>query len=170
MHARSAAAILAVLAFAATAEGAVRFRTVDLVVTSKAPLAAWQAEVRYDRAKVKVLSIEGGEVGREAAWREPPHHDARGMKGGRIVLAAFVDDDANAKAGRARVARLHLQIELPAGAEAEAAVAKIVAAMTARMVAAAETGGEFISPAVELVDAKPVRPGPVADTETEDEL
>jgi hypothetical protein len=170
MRARSAAAMLATLALAATADAAVRFRTVDLVVTSKSPLAAWQAEVRYDSSRVKVLSLEGGESGVGAAWREPPHHDARGMRGGRIVLAAFVEDDARATTGRARVARLHLQVKLPEGAAADAAVAKVVRAMTVRMVAAAETGGEFIAPAVKLVDTQAVRPGPEADAETEDVL
>jgi len=170
MRARSAATALVVLALAATAEGAVRFRTVDLVAMSDAPLAAWQVEVRYDRARIKVLSLEGGEADADAAWGEPPHHDARGMKGGRIVLAAFVDEDAKATTGRVRVARLHLQVELPCGRETGAAIAEVVGAMTVRLVAAAETGGGFIAPSVKLVDTKAVRPEPRANAETGDEL
>ena len=37
---------------------------------SDAPLAAWQVEVRYDRARVKIVGLEGGEAGKGSAWRE----------------------------------------------------------------------------------------------------
>lgn len=163
MRARSAAATaLVALAFAPAAQAAIAFRTVDVVVTSDAPLAAWQVEVRYDRARVKVLSIEGG----DGSWREPAYYDGRGMKAGRIVLAAFVDDDARATTGRARVARLHIQIELPEGADA----AEVIGAMKVRLVAAAEAGGGRIAPKVELVDPKLMKTKPRADAEREDEL
>ncbi len=164
--------VLVTLAFATAAEGAegaVEFRTVDVIVTSDAPLAAWQVEVRYDRAKVKILSLEGGEAGENEAWREPPHYDARGMNRGRIVLAAFVDDDTDATTGRARVARLHLQIELPEGEDA----AKVIGMMKVRLVAAAEAGGGRIAPVVELTDlrdAKAIDVEPSVDVEGEDEL
>jgi len=167
MRSRTAAALLALLAFAAAADGAVHFRTVDVYMNSDAPLAAWQVEVRYDRAKVKIVGLEGGEAGRDAAWREPPHYDRRGMSRGRIVVAAFVDDDAKATTGRARVARLHVQIELPEGGDAEG----VIRSMTVRLVAAAQAGGERIAPKVELsvaevalpevVEPRRAEPGPV---------
>ena len=91
---RKLIALVTLACVATAAEGAVVFRPVDLMITGDAPLAAWQVEVRYDRSKVKILSLEGGEAGEDKAWREPPHYDRRGMSRGRIVLAAFVDDDA----------------------------------------------------------------------------
>ena len=36
-------------------------------------------------------------------------HLRAGLEGGRIIIAAFVDDDGHAKNGKTRVARLHLQ-------------------------------------------------------------
>jgi hypothetical protein len=158
--------MLAVFAFAATANGAVRFHTVDVYVDSDAQLAAWQVEVRYDRARVKIVGLEGGEAGEDAAWGEPPHYDARGKEQGRIVLAAFVDDDAKATTGRARVVRLHLQIELPEGADADV----VVGAMTVRLVTAAQAGGERITPEVELVDAQALTPEPRIEADEEDVL
>jgi len=152
------AATLVALCLASVADGAVHFRTVDLVITSDAPLAAWQVDVRYDRARAKIVGLEGGEAGEGEAWREPPHYDTRGMSRGRIVIAAFVDDDAKATTGRARVARLHIQVELPNGGDAEAAIESI----TVRLVAAAQVGGERIAPKIELVNAKVVVPEVVA--------
>ncbi|MHC4250017.1 MAG: hypothetical protein ACYS9X_12890 [Planctomycetota bacterium] len=170
------AASLIVLCAARGAEAASEFRTVDLIITSDAALAAWQVDVRFDRATVRILSLEGGEASRDAAWGEPPHHDARGMGRGRIVLAAFVDDDAKATTGRARVARLHVEITVPDGdaGTRNAAVADIVGSMRVRLVAAAQAGGERIAPKVELVEAKVIAPGSGmdagADGNEEDEL
>jgi hypothetical protein len=93
----------------ATSAAQARFVAVDVFVDSGGErLAAWQVELTYDRDHVRVLSLEGGAA---EGWREPPHYDPRGMTAGRMVMAAFVSDDALASSGRARVARLHLLVE-----------------------------------------------------------
>ena len=117
-----------------------RFAPVDVFVDAgEERLAAWQVELTYDGGKVQVLSLEGGEP---QSFREAPYYDPAGMTGGRMVIAAFVADDAQAPAGRNRVARLHLRMEkadspLPA----------------ARLVTAAKPGGGRIEAKVELVPA-----------------
>jgi hypothetical protein len=84
----------------------INFRTVDISVDSKSnPLAAYQIDIRYDKEKVKVVGLEGGSNG----FNNPPFYDRAGLEGGRIIIAAFVDDDVHAKNGKTRVARLHLQ-------------------------------------------------------------
>ncbi len=84
----------------------INFRTVDISVDSKTnSLAAYQIDIRYDKDKIKVVGLEGGSDG----FNDPPFYDRAGLEGGRIIIAAFVDDDIHAKNGKTRVARLHLQ-------------------------------------------------------------
>ena len=84
----------------------INFRTVDISVDSKTnSLAAYQIDIRYDKENVKVVGLEGGSDG----FNNPPFYDRAGLEGGRIIIAAFVDNDTHAKKGRTRVARLHLQ-------------------------------------------------------------
>ena len=84
----------------------INFRTVDICVDSKAnSLAAYQIDIRYDKEKIKVVGLEGGSDG----FNNPPFYDRAGLEGGRIIIAAFIDDDAYAKNGKTMVARLHLQ-------------------------------------------------------------
>jgi hypothetical protein len=113
------------------------FKAVDLWIDAGAErLAAWQVEIAYDREKVKVVGLEGGEP---EAWREPPRYDPAGLDpakaGGRLILAAFTVDDEKAPKGRSRVARLHLLIE-DGGAPP---------ALDLRLVAAAKPGGARVS-------------------------
>ena len=87
-------------------QDAINFRAVDISVDSKTnSLAAYQIDIRYDKDKVKVVGLEGGSGG----FNDPPFYDRAGLEGGRIIIAAFVDDDKHAKNGKKRVARLHLQ-------------------------------------------------------------
>ncbi|MEN8149987.1 MAG: hypothetical protein ABFS86_09195 [Planctomycetota bacterium] len=107
-----------------------RFVALDLRIDAgEAPLAAWQVEVTYDPATTKVLSLEGGET---EGFREAPHHDRRGLEGGRIVIASYVPADTAAPAGETRVARLHLQTTGEVGAP------------RVRLVTAARPGGAKI--------------------------
>jgi hypothetical protein len=107
-----AAAVLAPLALTgekkpAAAEGW-RFVAADVFVDSgREQMVAYQVEVSYDRARVKVLGLEGGEP---RGFKGAPHYDPAGMTGGRIVIAAFTTDDAGAPRGRSRIARLHLHV------------------------------------------------------------
>ena len=84
----------------------INFRTVEISVDSKAnSLAAYQIDIRYNKEKIKIVGLEGGSDG----FKNPPFYDRAGLEGGHIIIAAFVDDDMQAKKGNSRVARLHLQ-------------------------------------------------------------
>jgi len=118
------------------------FRTVDLWLTTEdASLVAYQVEIRYDRSRVKIVSLEGGDP---EAFRAPPHHDPAGKAGGRIVLAALTADDAAAPRGRVRVARLHVFLE----------DADDTLDLTSNLVTAARPGGERIAPKVEIREGR----------------
>lgn len=113
----------------------INFRTVEVYVDGKDNLlAAYQADIRYDREKIKIVGLEGGSGGFEA----PPFYDRAGLEGGRIIIAAFVENDSKAQKGRIRVARLHLQTKgcPPFGLNAEP-------------MAAARPGGEEMPVTVE---------------------
>jgi hypothetical protein len=87
-------------------KGKFSFRTADVYVDSnKDALAAYQIDIKYDKEKIKIVGLEGGTDG----FKKPPFYDQAGLEDGRIILAAFVSDDMQAKKGSSRVARLHLQ-------------------------------------------------------------
>jgi hypothetical protein len=135
----SFAAALAMLLAAGSGEPrpAPDFVPVDVYVDSGAEqIVAYQLELTYDGAGVKVLSLEGGDPD---AFDDAPHYDPAGMSGGRMVIAAFTTDDAGAPSGRHRLARLHLRVAPGASADIEA-----------RVVTAARPGGERIPVDVEL--------------------
>lgn len=139
---RSALSLTATLLLLVAAGGRERspgpnFVPVDVYVDSGAEqIVAYQLELTYDRGKVQVLSLEGGDP---EAFGDAPHYDPAGMRGGRIVIAAFTTDDAGAPSGRHRLARLHLRLAPGASADIEA-----------RVVIAARPGGEPIPVEVEL--------------------
>ena len=109
----------------------IHFKTADIFIDSKEEaLSAYQVEIGYNKDWVKIVGLEGGEVD---AFKEPPFFDPEGMKGGRIIIAAFTADDENTPKGETRVARLHLQIE------GEQSIR-----MTIKLMTAAKPGGERI--------------------------
>jgi hypothetical protein len=116
LAAAAAAALLGLLgaggpAAPAGGERAVRFTAADLFLDSgKNRLVAYQVEITYDRERVRVVGLEGGEP---RAFSDAPHYDPAGMTGGRIVIAAFTTDDEAAPRGLGRVARLHLRVSGP---------------------------------------------------------
>ncbi len=113
----------------------INFRTVDISVDSKAnSLAAYQIDIRYDKDNVKVVGLEGGSNG----FINPPFYDRAGLEGGRIIIAAFIDDDIHAKNGKTRVARLHLRTKGCSPYE-----------LKTKPMAAAKPGGKEISVDVE---------------------
>lgn len=84
----------------------ISFRTAEVYVDSKKDaLAAYQIDINYDKEKIKIVGLEGGTDG----FKKPPFYDLAGLEGGRIIIAAFVDNDTHARNGKTRVARLHLQ-------------------------------------------------------------
>ncbi len=116
------------------------FRAIDMYVDSgDTPLAAYQIELSYDGERMKIVSLEGGAT---EGFKPAPHYDRKGLKGGRLIIAAFTSTDALAIAGRQRVARVHLMVEdgtdrLP----------------SARLVTAARPGGVKIAATVTLTPA-----------------
>ncbi|MBN1674548.1 MAG: hypothetical protein JXR37_26100 [Kiritimatiellae bacterium] len=117
------------------------FRPFDLWVDAGGEqLAAYQVELAYDKAQVRIVGLEGG----EGVYKNPPYFDRAGFEGGRIVVAAFTTSPDTPK-GKVRVARIHLAVH-------GAADPKI----NMRLVTAAKPGGERIAPAIDL---KPVRKG-----------
>lgn len=135
-------------------KAAIRFRPVDIFLDSgDARLAAYQVEVRYDKSQIKIVGVEGASAGEAEGFNPPPYYDRRGMDAGRIVIAAFVIDDAQAPSGRTRVATLHLRVEGERDGAGEGAPD-----MSIRLVTAARPGGERIEPEVELVGRKVEKP------------
>lgn len=94
-------------------ESGARFRAIDIFVDSgETALAAYQVDVKaVGSAKVTLVGVEGGE---HAAFASPPHYDPAALHEDqlrdRIVLAAF-NTGADLPAGKARVARIHVQVE-----------------------------------------------------------
>jgi hypothetical protein len=124
------------------AASAPAFRVVDLwIEAGENRLAAWQVELRYDRERVKIVGLESGV---RDVFGDAPRYDPKGLAGGRIVVAAFVVEDAKAPAGRVLAARLHLAVENTAGGGGE------TPRIDARLVTAAVPGGDRFDPAVEV--------------------
>jgi len=124
-----------------------RFAAFDVFVDSKTEaLVAYQVEVTFDKARVKIVGVEGGAP---AGWQSAPYYDRKGMESGVLVLGAFTPDDAQSTTGRVRVARLHLEIQ---GAGTPA--------LAIRVVTAAKPGGTRIPAQAQLQE-------PAAEAETE---
>lgn len=130
-------------------EPIVRFQAIDLYVDSgEHRLVAYQVEMRFDKSRVEVVGVEGGEA---EVFKGAPHYDPRGLAGGRLILAAFTTDHKNAPRGRTRVARSHLRIEGEGQPD-----------LGIRLITAAEPGGQRIKAKVDLEPAN-------SDTMTKEE-
>ena len=135
--------ILSALLFAAlalaSAAGGVRFEAVDLFVdTGERPLAAYQVELTYDPAALKLAGLEGG----EGPFAPPPYYDPRGLTAGRVVIAAFTTDP-NPPAGRIRAARVHVMVEGDAAPD-----------LSGKLVLAATVGGERVGATLEVIPSQ----------------
>lgn len=81
------------------------FESLDVFVdTTTTPLAAWQAEITLDGAKL--VGVEGGA---HSAFADAPRYDAAALQGGRVLVAALATGD-DLPSGRIRVARLHVAL------------------------------------------------------------
>jgi hypothetical protein len=104
----SLAVLVAVVSLSAQPEAG-RFTTVDLVLVSDTPVAAWQVELTERRGAMQIVGIERGD---DATFRDPPFYDRVVERGvtDRVVLASFsVSDAAQLPRGRVRVARVHVR-------------------------------------------------------------
>ena len=121
-------------------ESHIRFQAMDVFIDTRAQaLAAYQVEVRYEKDRVEIVGLEGGET---ESYQEPPYFDPKGMEQGRIILAGFTLDDS--PKGETRVARLHLRIQ-----------GETMPDLTIRMMTAARPGGERISAQARIVPVNP---------------
>jgi hypothetical protein len=89
---------------------AIRFETVDVFVDSgPSPLGAWQVQIKALAGDVKLVGIEGG----DGVYKDPPYYDAAALHEDqirdRIIIAAF-STGPDLPTGKARVARLHVQV------------------------------------------------------------
>jgi len=89
------------------APDSVRFRAVDIYIDpANETLAAYQFELTANETQVKIVGVEGGD---HPAFTEPPYHDPKALKSGRIVIAAFSTGE-QLPDNRTRVARVHLMV------------------------------------------------------------
>jgi len=117
--------------------GGPEFVAVDVFADAGARgLAAWQIEIVADTGMTKVVGVEGGD-GPYAP--NPPYYDPEALHGGggRVIVAAYTLAE-RAPTGRVRVARIHFMEEAPAQ-------------YGAKLLAAAEPGGDRIGAQVEVV-------------------
>ena len=120
--------VAAALALSAQPEAG-RFTTVDLVLVSETPIAAWQVELTERGGAMQIVGIERGD---DATFRDPPFYDRVVLERAatdRVVLASFSMSDAEQlPRGRVRVARVHVRTSGAADPDYEA---RLVAAGTA---------------------------------------
>ncbi|HEY5998728.1 MAG TPA: hypothetical protein VI078_05425 [bacterium] len=134
---------LVLVALTAPSAAQTRFRTWALIVDSVGePLAAWQVELAYDPAAVKIVGVEGG----RAPWQAAPHYDPKGLEAGRLVVAAFTLAPYPPP-GVTRVARIHAQ---------ESGLGEHF--IRVKLTAAADPDGRRIGATVRLVPEEGERP------------
>jgi hypothetical protein len=123
--------------------GETRFGTYALVVDPVSEsLAAWQAELTYDAAAIRIVGVEGG----REPWQEAPYYDPKGLDAGRMLLASFTLVPSP-PAGEARVARIHVQEPIEGGTT-----------IRVKLTAAADPAGRRIGATVRLVPEEGDRP------------
>jgi hypothetical protein len=107
------AVILSLLFFsvATIAQEDVRFESIEIYLSSPAPVAAWQFELADSNGAMKVVGVENGQ---SDACAGTPHYDREAVQMGaadRIVVADFsLAGDAELPSGDFRVATLHLML------------------------------------------------------------
>lgn len=118
----------------------VRFATVDVYMETAEPLAAWQFELRESTGRMLVVGVENGE---SPAYAGAPYYDLEAVSEGRadrIIVADFtLSPAAELPTGRARVARVHVQLSGSADPDYEL-----------RLVAAGGAGGEPIQATIDF--------------------
>ena len=121
-------------------ETEVRFATVDIYLQTAEPLAAWQFELRESAGRMLVVGVENGQ---SPAFAGAPYYDLEAVSEGRadrIIVADYsLGPAADLPTGRARVARVHVQLRGSADPDYEL-----------RLVAAGGAGGEPIQATIEF--------------------
>lgn len=125
---------------AADEASAVRFASIDVIVDSPEPLAAWQFELTDNNASMRVVGVENGE---SEAFADAPYFDLEAVAAGtaeRIVVADFnAGSDAELPVGTTRIATVHVQYAVQSEPDFQL-----------RLMAAGNAAGERIAAAIRL--------------------
>ena len=97
--------LLLILSFNIYAQEKPAFYAYEIIISSEEEvnLAAWQVELSYDSKTTKITAIEGG----DKPFTDPADYDARGLTGGKIILASFTLKKGDL-AKEYKVAKVHL--------------------------------------------------------------
>lgn len=129
-------------AFAADAISAVRFASLDVIIESPEPLAAWQFELSDRSGSMLVVGVENGD---SAAFSDAPYFDLDAVAQGRaerIIVADFnAALDAALPSGATRIATVHVRYDAQTDPE-----------YVLRLVAAGNAAGEPIEAAIRLAN------------------
>ena len=125
---------------AAPAATAVRFVSLDVLIETPEPLAAWQFELADANGTMRVVGVENGD---SAAFREAPYFDLDAVQRGtaeRIVVADFnAAPDAELPSGTTRIATVHVRHD-----------ERVDPDYQLRLMAAGNAAGEPIAAAIRL--------------------
>lgn len=95
---------------AAEVVAAVQFDTIDIIIDSQEPLAAWQFELTDRSGSMLVVGVENGD---SAAFGDAPYFDLDAIQNGRadrIIVADFnAQPSAVLPSGATRVATIHVR-------------------------------------------------------------
>ena len=129
------------VAHSAIADEDMRFASVDIYLTSAAPVAAWQFELNDRNGAMKIVGVENGE---SPAFERAPYYDREAVQLGtadRIIVADFsLDDKEQLPTGRLRIATLHLALSATQEPEFDL-----------QLVTAATHDGQVIGASIDLV-------------------
>jgi hypothetical protein len=127
---------------AADAIAAVRFASLDIVINSPEPLAAWQFELTDRNASMLIVGVENGD---SPAFGGAPYFDLDAVQSGRaerIIVADFnAARDAALPSGTTRIATVHVRYDAQTDPE-----------YALRLVAAGNAAGEPIAATIRIAN------------------
>lgn len=126
----------------AEAVAAVQFASLDVIIDSPEPLAAWQFELTDQNGSMLVVGIENGD---SAAFTDAPYYDLDAVQNGlaeRIIVADFnAQPSAALPTGATRVATIHVRYDAFTDPD-----------YSLRLMAAGNAAGEPIDAAIRLAN------------------
>ena len=121
---------------------AVRFASLDVVIDSPEPLAAWQFELTDRNGAMLIVGVENGD---SDAFAAAPYFDLDAVQDGtaeRIIVADFnAQSGADLPIGATRIATVHVQLD-----------ARITPDYELRLVAAGNAAGDPIDATIRLMN------------------
>ena len=126
----------------AEAVAAVQFQSLDIIIDSPEPLAAWQFELTDRNGSMLIVGVENGD---SAAFANAPYFDLDAVQSGRadrIIVADFnAQPSAALPTGATRIATVHVRLDAFSDPDYEL-----------RLVAAGNAAGEPIDAAIRLAN------------------